>query len=313
MAAALHSDKSRDESVTCFGSVNDRSRSGQKIYVRDLFSTHALTLSKLLTETRNSMMKGVTIATESALISIFMLFLSRSVSSFTFHPLSRRVSSAVWPAEKTIGIPSTSKHLARMTSSSSDSTAALLNCPSIPLRDGIPHPAIGFGTYKVGFIPASASAAASESAPQRTARECVADALSVGYRFLECAEFYGNEHEVGKAIADSGVNRSDLFICSKVWTTTIEQGADAIRAQLTKTLTSLQTDYVDLYLIHWPVPGHHVDAYKTLIELKKEGKIKGIGVSNYAQRDCSQTQQVYRSNSRTMVCAKGVCVCPQVR
>jgi diketogulonate reductase-like aldo/keto reductase len=89
------------------------------------------------------------------------------------------------------------------------------------------HPAIGFGTYKVGFIPASASAAVANEAPktvERTAEECVSDALDVGYRFLECAEFYGNESEVGKAISKSGVKREDLFICSKVWTTTIEKG-----------------------------------------------------------------------------------------
>lgn len=113
---------------------------------------------------------------------------------------------------------------------------ALLSCPTVPLRDGTPHPAIGFGTYKVGFIPASASAAVAgtETGVQRTAEECVRDALEVGYRFLECAEFYGNESEVGKAIEASGVKREDLFLCSKVWTTTIEKGEDAIRAQLEK-------------------------------------------------------------------------------
>ena len=75
----------------------------------------------------------------------------------------------------------------------------------------------------------------------------MADALDCGYRFLECAEFYGNESEVGKAIADSGVDRTDLFLCSKVWTTTIEKGPDAVRAQLEKTLSDLGTDYIDLY------------------------------------------------------------------
>jgi diketogulonate reductase-like aldo/keto reductase len=149
------------------------------------------------------------------------------------------------------------------------------------------HPVIGFGTYKVGFIPASASAAVAGSAGgvERTAEECVSDALSVGYRFLECAEFYGNEHEVGKAIAKSGIDRKDLFLCSKVWTTTIEKGPAAIEAQLDKTLADLGTDYIDLYLIHWPVPGKHVEAYKTLEKLQKAGKIKGIGVSNYAWED----------------------------
>jgi diketogulonate reductase-like aldo/keto reductase len=168
------------------------------------------------------------------------------------------------------------------------SREVLLNCPTVALSDGTPHPAIGFGTYKVGFIPASASAAVAgtePTTPQRSARECVLDALDCGYRFLECAEFYGNEAEVGKAIADSGVKREELFLCSKVWTTTIEKGPDAVRAQFEKTLSDLGTDYLDLYLIHWPVPGKHVEAYKTLEVLKREGKIKGIGVSNYAVED----------------------------
>ena len=86
---------------------------------------------------------------------------------------------------------------------------ALLNCPVIPLRDGTRHPAIGFGTYKVGFIPSSASAAAAsgDTAVERSAQECVRDALDVGYRFLECAQFYGNEAQVGKAIQASGIPR----------------------------------------------------------------------------------------------------------
>jgi diketogulonate reductase-like aldo/keto reductase len=169
----------------------------------------------------------------------------------------------------------------------------LINCPSVALRDGTAHPAIGFGTYKVGFVPASASSAASGNAEQvqRTASDCVADAISVGYRFFECAEFYGNEAEVGKAIAASGVDREEFYLCSKVWTTTIEKGPEAVRAQLEKTLSDLGTDYLDLYLVHWPVPGHHVTAYKCLEELQREGKIKGIGVSNYAFEDYLELKQ----------------------
>ena len=80
-------------------------------------------------------------------------------------------------------------------------------------------------------------------------------------------------------------HETELFLCSKVWTTTIEQGSDAIRAQVQQTLDDLQTDYIDLYLIHWPVPGKHVQAYQTLLELQTEGKIRGVGVSNYAWED----------------------------
>lgn len=172
----------------------------------------------------------------------------------------------------------------------------LLDCPRIPLQVStadakqMMHPAIGFGTYKVGFIPASASsvtAASPDNAAtvERTAEECISDALSCGYRFLECAEFYGNESEVGRAITKSGIVREELFLCSKVWTTTIEKGPDAIRAQFEKTLEDLGTDYLDLYLVHWPVPGKHVQAYQTLEDLVLEGKIRGIGFSNYAVED----------------------------
>jgi diketogulonate reductase-like aldo/keto reductase len=188
----------------------------------------------------------------------------------------------------------TNQHLSSATTTHASSknvlrmSSTLTSPPTIPLRNGMQHPAIGFGTYKVGFIPASASAAVAGQEKQgveRTAEECVMDALQVGYRFLECAEFYGNESEVGKAIAASKVPREQLFLCSKVWTTTMERGPDAIEAQLDKTLKDLGTDYVDLYLIHWPVPGKHVEAYKKLEELQKAGKIKGIGVSNYAWED----------------------------
>ena len=174
----------------------------------------------------------------------------RSAAAFSFLASSQSLSH---PAKYH---PQSSQHgTLRMTSSSSspaELAASLVNAPTMPLRNGMSHPAIGFGTYKVGFIPASASAVTAgtqaKDGVERSASECVRDALDCGYRFLECAEFYGNEHEVGAAIASSGIPREDLFLCSKVWTTTIEEGPEAVEARLEKTLKDLGTDYIDLYV-----------------------------------------------------------------
>jgi len=167
------------------------------------------------------------------------------------------------------------------------SSKSALDIPTLTLREGTLHPQLAYGTYKVGYMPPSASAASTQAVGSRTAYDCVQDALEVGYRAFECAQFYGNEADVGKALAN--VDRSELFLISKVWTTTIEQGK--VREQLEQTLRDLQTDYLDLYLIHWPVPTHHVTAYKELIALRNEGKIRGIGVSNYAWEDFEELQQ----------------------
>jgi diketogulonate reductase-like aldo/keto reductase len=207
-------------------------------------------------------------------------------------------------------------------------SSALLNCPKIPLRqhgadkDRLLHPSIGYGTYKVGYVPASASSAAAAAATTTTATTkgggdsnddnndavtIVGNALKAGYRFLECAEFYGNQAAVGEAIVRSGIDRSELFLCSKVWTTTIEQGPGAIRARLEETLSELRTDYLDLYLIHWPVPTHHVAAYRTLLELRDEGKIRGVGVSNYAWEDYVELKEAIVSWAAASDRSSGSC------
>jgi diketogulonate reductase-like aldo/keto reductase len=162
------------------------------------------------------------------------LILSRPVSSFT---ASSRLH------HRTMMKPSFAV--------SENTRESLLQCPKITLHDGTLHPCIGFGTYKVGFMPASASSVAAVgsamSKPEKSTQESILDALDCGYRFFECAEFYGNEVDIGKAIATSGIKREDLFLCSKVWTSTIDKGPHAVREQLEKTLSDLGTDYVDLY------------------------------------------------------------------
>jgi diketogulonate reductase-like aldo/keto reductase len=161
--------------------------------------------------------------------------------------------------------------------------------PGVILNDGYVHPLIGYGTYKVGYVPASASAAVVGAQPAGadgpSARECVAQALAVGYRFLDCAQFYGNEAQVGQAIVDSGVSRGELYLASKVWTDTIFRGRKAVRAQVVQTLHDLGIDYIDLYCVHWPVPGKHVDAYLELEACQRDGLIRSLGVSNYALED----------------------------
>jgi len=153
------------------------------------------------------------------------------------------------------------------------------------MHNGLDHPLLGYGTYKVGVVPASASAG---GAVTRTTAEVLEDAIAVGYRMFDCAQFYANEPGVGQAFKASGVPREDLFVVSKVWNNTVYDGADAVRAQVDKSLADFQTDYIDLYLVHWPVPGKHVAAYQELEKMVDEGKIKSIGVSNYTVEDYQQ-------------------------
>ena len=168
----------------------------------------------------------------------------------------------------------------------------IADCPSITLNDGTQHPQLGYGTYKVGFVPASASGSAGVATGEGgDAKEIVQVALELGYRFLDCAEFYGNEAAVGDAIAASGIPREELFLASKVWSDTVYAGRSAIRDQVARSLSELRTDYLDLYLVHWPVPGKHVLAYKHLEELRAEGKIRSIGVSNYTIEDYDELMQ----------------------
>mmetsp|Transcript_83691 Transcript_83691/g.223848 ORF Transcript_83691/g.223848 Transcript_83691/m.223848 type:complete len:313 (-) Transcript_83691:8-946(-) len=144
------------------------------------------------------------------------------------------------------------------------------------LRDGSLIPVLGFGTYKV---------------PAEDVGIVLADALDVGYRLFDCAKFYGNEAAVGAAIKMAGIPRDELYIVSKVWTDAIAGGAAAVVEQFERTCADLGLDYLDLYLIHWPVPGKHVEAYKALESLKDAGRIRALGISNYTIEDYQELMQ----------------------
>eukprot|EP00286_Rhodomonas_abbreviata_P022500 CAMPEP_0181301160 /NCGR_PEP_ID=MMETSP1101-20121128/7273_1 /TAXON_ID=46948 /ORGANISM="Rhodomonas abbreviata, Strain Caron Lab Isolate" /LENGTH=320 /DNA_ID=CAMNT_0023406441 /DNA_START=18 /DNA_END=980 /DNA_ORIENTATION=+ len=162
---------------------------------------------------------------------------------------------------------------------------------NVKLNNGTLHPLIGFGTYKVGFVPASSNTAdVPGHPPDRQPKDIIKDALATGYRYIDCAQFYGNEAMVGEAITESGVPRSELFLVSKVWGDKMYEGKEAILAQLATSLASLQTDYLDMYLIHWPVPGKHVAAYQVLEECLAAGKVRAIGVSNYTVEDYTELE-----------------------
>lgn len=108
----------------------------------------------------------------------------------------------------------------------------------------------------------------------------IVSALQNGYRKIDTASAYGNEAGVGAGIIESGVARKDIFLTTKVWNT--EQGYDATLYSFEESLRRLQTSYIDLYLIHWPVKSKYKDTYKALEKLYADGKVRAIGVCNFS-------------------------------
>jgi 2,5-diketo-D-gluconate reductase A len=137
--------------------------------------------------------------------------------------------------------------------------------PHIALR-GAEIPQLGFGVFQV---------------PPKDTADAVANALQIGYRHLDTAAAYRNEAAVGRAIAASGLDREEVFVTTKCWND--DQGYEQARRAFSGSLERLQFDYVDLYLIHWPVPVNdlYVDTWKAFIELQSEGLARAIGVSNF--------------------------------
>ena len=140
--------------------------------------------------------------------------------------------------------------------------------PTIDLNDGNTIPQLGFGVFQI---------------PPDDTADAVKTALDIGYRHIDTAEMYQNEKGVGDGIRNSGLDRSEVFITSKL-NNGFHKPDDARRA-FDHTLSALGFDYVDLFLIHWPLPtlygGDYVSTWKTLEEFKKDGRARSIGVSNF--------------------------------
>lgn len=104
-------------------------------------------------------------------------------------------------------------------------------------------------------------------------------AVDMGYQSIDTAKIYGNEAGVGEAIKESGTQRDDLFITTKVWNK--DQGYQSTLKAFEESLQKLQLEYLDLYLIHWPVPGRYLETWKALEKLYRDGRVRAIGVANF--------------------------------
>ncbi|HEX4464435.1 MAG TPA: aldo/keto reductase [Solirubrobacterales bacterium] len=150
-----------------------------------------------------------------------------------------------------------------------------MTIPSLTLHDGIEIPQLGFGVFQV---------------PPEDTQEVVEQALDAGYRHIDTAGAYRNEKGVGAAIAASELAREDLFVTTKLWNS--EQGFETTLAAFEASLGRLGFDYVDLYLIHWPVPreGRFVDTWRAFERVHGEGRARTIGVSNFRVEDLERLE-----------------------
>ncbi|MFG2397248.1 aldo/keto reductase [Streptomyces lydicus] len=138
--------------------------------------------------------------------------------------------------------------------------------PAITLNNGFVMPQLGFGVWQI---------------PDDEAFTAVGQALETGYRSIDTAAIYGNEEGTGKALAASGIPREELFVTTKLWNS--DQGYDSTLRAFDASLGKLGLEYVDLYLIHWPLPSrdNYVATYRALEKIQAEGRAKAIGVSNF--------------------------------
>ncbi|SFE59111.1 2,5-diketo-D-gluconate reductase A [Actinacidiphila alni] len=148
--------------------------------------------------------------------------------------------------------------------------------PNVILNNGVTIPQLGFGTYQIE--------------PKDT-REAVRTALEIGYRHIDTAQMYGNEKEVGQAVADAGLPREEVFLTSKLNNDSHAYG-DALTA-FARSLDELDVEYLDLFLIHWPLAmvGDFTETWQALEEVYASGRAKAIGVSNFQPAHLSRLLQ----------------------
>lgn len=133
----------------------------------------------------------------------------------------------------------------------------------VTLNNGVKMPKLGYGVYQT---------------PQDITKRCVLDAISAGYRLIDTAQAYGNEEGVGDAVKECGIAREELFITTKVWIS--NAGYDKAKKSIYESIEKLQTDYIDLLLIHQPF-GDYYGTYRAMEEAYSHGRVKAIGVSNF--------------------------------
>ncbi len=145
--------------------------------------------------------------------------------------------------------------------------------PILSFHDGHTIPQLGYGVWQV---------------EDDVAERVVGQALAAGYRHIDTAAIYGNEAGVGRALADSDVDRDDVFVTTKLWNT--DQGYDSTLRAFDASMAKLGIDVLDLYLIHWAMPakGRFLDTWKAFIELQKQGRIRSIGVSNFPEAQLTE-------------------------
>jgi len=140
-----------------------------------------------------------------------------------------------------------------------------LKIPTTKLYNGVEMPWLGLGVHRAG-----------SGSEVVNAIQC---ALQAGYRSIDTAAYYQNEHRVGEAIAESGIPREEIFLTTKVWNT--DQGYQSTITAFETSLEKLQTNYLDLYLIHWPQTDTTFETWKAMEELHEKGQIRAIGVCNF--------------------------------